>query len=393
MTVRKEIRCSVKGRGVAETGPGKSEEAFAARGNALSRHVRETGEISEPLSAEAEFEMTSAIKQALASAVEALKAGLPAAERYREWVPPKRPSKKALKIAAMRATLLKFNPSGLSDEKLVEHIDDTAKNSLGLAMIEWHDPQAYRIAERFIHANLRLVISIARRYSRHGRMALEDLVQEGNCGLIVAVLRYDPGRGLRFSTYGSWWIRHVIGRAMSDKGRTIRLPAGMIEFSMQASRTRKDLILGLGRLPTEEELAGALKCGVEKLRLLRGALREPKSLDALLDSHRDDGRDYCSGFDYSLGSMLAGEPEDVSEWATLVPDKKLRIVRSAIEELKPIERDILRLRFSLGEEEDELTLREIGEKCGLSAERIRQLHDRLIERLRQRLARRFAAAI
>ncbi len=230
----------------------------------------------------------------------------------------------------------------------------------------------------FVRANLRLVVSIARRFN-HGRMALADLIQEGNLGLMKAVERYDYRRGFRFSTYASWWIRHAISRALADKGREVRLPVHMIDAQHRLTKARRQLTGKLGRQPTSEELAEATQMPLDKIEKMRSWLLEQSvSIDKPVGD--DEGR--------VLGEVLEDpDREDVSptgdlEWEALTTE-----VRDLLHELRPIEADILRQRFGLGTEQ-ELTLKEIGDKYNLSRERIRQLQEQALAKMRRALARR-----
>ena len=142
----------------------------------------------------------------------------------------------------------------------------------------WSTPNRAAAEARndFVKANLRLVVSIARRFN-HGRMALADLIQEGNLGLIKAVERYDYRRGFRFSTYASWWIRHAISRALADKGREVRLPVHMIDAQHRLAKARRELTGKLGRQPTSEELAEATQMPLDKIEKMRTWLLEQSS--------------------------------------------------------------------------------------------------------------------
>ena len=230
----------------------------------------------------------------------------------------------------------------------------------------------------FVKANLRLVVSIARRFN-HGRMALADLIQEGNIGLMKAVERYDYRRGFRFSTYASWWIRHAISRALADKGREVRLPVHMIDAQHRLTKARRQLTGQLGRQPTSEELAQATQMPIDKIEKMRTWLLEQSiSLDKPIGD--DEGR--------VLGEVLEDpdrelvSPTGDLEWEALTTE-----VRDVLRELRPIEADILRQRFGLGTEQ-ELTLKEIGDKYNLSRERIRQLQEQALAKMRRALARR-----
>jgi RNA polymerase primary sigma factor len=247
-----------------------------------------------------------------------------------------------------------------------------------LRKVESTNRAAAEARNDFVKANLRLVVSIARRFN-HGRMALADLIQEGNLGLMKAVERYDYRRGFRFSTYASWWIRHAISRALADKGREVRLPVHMIDAQHRLTKARRQLTGQLGRQPTSEELAVATQMPLEKIEKMRSWLLEQSvSIDKPVGD--DEGR--------VLGEVLEDpDREDVSptgdlEWEALTTE-----VRGLLGELRPIEADILRQRFGLGTEQ-ELTLKEIGDKYNLSRERIRQLQEQALAKMRRALARR-----
>ena len=236
---------------------------------------------------------------------------------------------------------------------------------------------ALRVAKnRFVKANLRLVVSIARRFN-HGRMPLQDLIQEGNIGLLKAVDRFDHTKGFRFSTYGSWWIRHAISRAIADKGRAVRLPVHMIDAYHKVSKARRELEAKTGRDPTHEELAlhtGLAATKIERMDTL--LLDAPISLDRPVAD--GDGRKVIDFLEDSETEM-PGE--------TLETTAMNEQVRQVIACLRPIEADILRKRFGL-ERDEELTLKEIGEQYSLSRERIRQLQEQALGKIRRELRRR-----
>ncbi len=229
---------------------------------------------------------------------------------------------------------------------------------------------------RFVKSNLRLVVSIARRFN-HGRMPLQDLIQEGNIGLLKAVDRFDHSRGFRFSTYGSWWIRHAISRAIADKGRAVRLPVHMIDAYHKVSKARRELEAKHGREPTHEELAthtGLATAKIEKMDTL--LVDQPISLDRPLSE--DDGRKVID----LLQDEDSERPGDTLEAEALGEQ-----VRQVITALRPIEADILRKRFGLGDDSEQ-TLKQIGEQYSLSRERIRQLQEQALGKIRRELQRR-----
>jgi len=241
--------------------------------------------------------------------------------------------------------------------------------------------QAARGAERarnsFVRANLRLVVSIARRFN-HGRMPLSDLIQEGNLGLIKAVERYDYRRGFRFSTYASWWIRHAISRALADKGREVRLPVHMIDAYHRVAKATRELTATLGRQPTSQEIADAANISAAKIDKMRTYLVDQSlSLDRPVND--GDGRTLAE-------SLRDPHAEEHSPVDRLTAEAMTRHMKRALDELTPIEADILRKRFGL-DDDRERTLKEIGKTYDLSRERIRQLQEQALAKIRRALAR------
>lgn len=234
--------------------------------------------------------------------------------------------------------------------------------------------------DRMVNANLRLVVKMAHRYVRRSGISLADLVQEGNLGLLTAVDRFDPHRGFRFSTYGTWWIRHAIGRAIADKGRTVRLPVHAGELQARMMRERERFAAAHGRLPSPDELAETLEVTVESVERMDRA-----------PIHRETTqRDPEGGAPREVADLLVDEDPLVD---SRMDDVRLNdAVDSAMDVLRPLELDILRRRFGLDEVE-EMTLREVGDVHGLSRERIRQLQTAAIDKLRTALdGRGFAPA-
>lgn len=224
----------------------------------------------------------------------------------------------------------------------------------------------------FARANLRLVVSMAHRYLRSGRMSLDDLIQEGNVGLLTAVDRFDPRRGFRFSTYGSWWIRHAISRALSDRGRAVRLPVHVIELQAKLGKIRREFEHKHGREPEAQELATLAEVPKEKVeRLGRVLLERECSRDENEDGARPRGIDALSD----------GEPAVDTRLESFELDGALH---EALDMLRPMEAEILRLRFGLDGNEGH-TLREIGDVYSLSRERIRQIQQRALDKLRDAL--------
>lgn len=228
----------------------------------------------------------------------------------------------------------------------------------------------------FVKANLRLVVSVARRFAA-GRLPMADLVQEGNLGLIKAVERFDYRRGFRFSTYATWWIRHAVAHAVASKSRVVRLPIHMVADLHSIVRHKQRLSLELGRPPTGEELAVAT--GLKKERIAKADLSLIEEVLSLDVSTSPTERK-------SLGERIEDECLTPSTSERLISEGILREVENLLGNLTEMEKDILRLRFGLDGDE-ERTFSDIADKYQLSKERIRQIHERAILRLRRSLVR------
>ena len=224
--------------------------------------------------------------------------------------------------------------------------------------------------EHLIKANTRLVVSIAKRYMGRGVPFL-DLIQEGNLGLMKAVEKYEYERGFRFSTYATWWIRQTISRSIADQGRTIRVPVHMVDRIRQLYRQTHELEQKLGRAPTTEELAESLSVSPGKVEWMMSVSWLPLSLESPINDDEED-----SELGMFVEDQLTPTPVQ-SAYSKLLRDK----IEEVLDTLPPREARILRLRFGL-ENGHTYTLEEVGQKFGLTRERIRQIEGKALRRLR-----------
>lgn len=259
--------------------------------------------------------------------------------------------------------------AGLFAEEKLSHMSAAEKsNQLGLDL-QWVARDGQRAKSHLLGANLRLVVSLAKRYTGRGMQFL-DLIQEGNLGLIRAVEKFDYTKGFKFSTYATWWIRQAITRAMADQARTIRIPVHMVEVINKLARVQRQMLQDLGREPTPEELSRELDMTPEKVVEVQKYGREPISL------HTPLGEDGDSEFGDLIEDTEAVVPADAVGFTMLQ-----RQLESLLDSLSEREAGVIRMRFGLGDGQPK-TLDQIGDTFGVTRERIRQIESKTMAKLR-----------
>jgi RNA polymerase primary sigma factor len=279
--------------------------------------------------------------------------------------------KVALLNAEEEVELAKRIEAGLYATQLMIELSDRGEKLPAAQRrdMSWICRDGDRAKNHLLEANLRLVVSLAKRYTGRG-MAFLDLIQEGNLGLIRAVEKFDYTKGYKFSTYATWWIRQAITRAMADQARTIRIPVHMVEVINKLGRIQRELLQDLGREPTPEELAKEMDITPEKVLEIQQYAREPISLDQTIG---DEG-------DSQLGDFIEDSEAVVAVDAvsfTLLQDQ----LQSVLETLSEREAGVVRLRFGLTDGQPR-TLDEIGQVYGVTRERIRQIESKTMSKLR-----------
>ncbi|MDC0358179.1 RNA polymerase sigma factor RpoD, partial [Oligoflexia bacterium] len=266
---------------------------------------------------------------------------------------------------------------GIALKKIQDRLDEIEWTTLmerseflhSVKILKGGELRAYHAKQELVEANLRLVVSIAKKYTNRGLQFL-DLIQEGNIGLMKAVDKFEYQRGYKFSTYATWWIRQAITRAIADQARIIRIPVHMIETINKLVRTSRYLVQELGREPTPEEIADKMEISIDKVRKVLKIAKEPISLETPIGEEEDS----------HLGDFI--EDKRATSPASAVVNMNLQEqTRKVLATLTPREEKVLRMRFGIGEKSDH-TLEEVGQNFDVTRERIRQIEAKALRKLR-----------
>ena len=273
-----------------------------------------------------------------------------------------------LKLERIREDLIDSLQRAPQDREWADAVIEDEGTDFTLASFRRRLYIGRRAKDRMVQSNLRLVVSIAKKYMNRG-LSFQDLIQEGSLGLIRATEKFDHEKGYKFSTYATWWIRQAITRAIADQSRTIRLPVHLYETISRIKKTTKLLSQELGRKPTEEEIATRMEMTIEKLRFIAKSAQLPISLETPIGKEEDS----------RLGDFIESDgetPEDQVSKSLLRED-----LESVLGSLSPRERDVLRLRYGLDDGRMK-TLEEIGQIFNVTRERIRQIEAKALRKLR-----------
>lgn len=336
---------------------------------ALDRDIRATTDVNvdsqTETQAEAETEAPELPVQSTPSHDADLDSQGPAADLVRVYL--NGIGKTALLSAADEVDLAKRIEAGVYAQHLLDTEEELSRQRRSDLRTVVRDGE--RAKRHLLQANLRLVVSLAKRYTGRG-MPLLDLIQEGNLGLIRAVEKFDYAKGFKFSTYATWWIRQAITRGMADQGRTIRLPVHLVEQVNKLSRLKRDLHQRLGREATHEELAAESGIGEEKIAQLLDHARDPVSLDMPVGTEEDA----------PLGDFIEdGEAADAE--GTVISGMLHDDLRRVLGTLDEREQNVIRLRYGIDDGQPR-TLDQIGRAFGLSRERVRQIEREVMAKLR-----------